>query len=61
MTKEFLKEKGINYTDYNVASDIEKRQEMMQKSGQMGVPVIFIGDDMTIGFDKDRISTLLGV
>lgn len=61
MTKEFLKEKGINYTDYNVASDIEKRQEMMQKSGQMGVPVIFIGDDMTIGFDKERLSTLLGV
>ena len=61
MTKEFLKEKGINYTDYNVASDMEKRQEMMQKSGQMGVPVIFIGDDMTIGFDRDRITTLLGV
>jgi len=61
MTKEFLKEKGINFTDYNVASDIEKRQEMMQKSGQMGVPVIFIGDDMTIGFDKERLTQLLGV
>lgn len=61
MTKDFLTEKGISFTDYNVASDIEKRQEMMQKSGQMGVPVIFVGDEMTVGFDKERLSQLLGV
>ncbi len=61
MTKDFLKEKGITYTDYNVASDLEKRQEMIQKSGQMGVPVIFVGDDMIIGFDQARLSSTLGI
>ncbi len=61
MTKDFLTEKGIAFTDYNVASDLEKRQEMMQKSGQMGVPVIFVGEEMTVGFDKERLSQLLGV
>lgn len=61
MTKEFLKEKGIGYTDYDVAHDLEKRQEMIQKSGQMGVPVIFVGDEMIVGFDKERLESTLGV
>ena len=34
---------------------------MIEKSGQMGVPVIYIGDEMTIGFDKDKIGTMLGI
>lgn len=61
MAKEFLKEKGIAYTEHNVASDLEKRQEMIQRSGQMGVPVIFIGDDMIIGFDQERLASTLGI
>ena len=61
MTKDFLKEKGIAYTDHNVAQDLAKRQEMIQKSGQMGVPVIFIGSELIIGFDKERIASTLGV
>ncbi len=61
MTKDFLKEKGITYTEFNVTSDLEKRQEMIQKSGQMGVPVIFIGDEMIIGFDKERLVSTLGI
>jgi glutaredoxin len=61
MTKEFLKEKGIEYTDYNVAEDAEKRQEMIEKSGQMGVPVIFIGEDMMVGFDQGKLTELLGL
>ena len=61
MTKDFLKEKGIGYTDFDVAHDLEKRQEMIQKSGQMGVPVIFVGDEMIIGFDKERLVSTLGV
>lgn len=61
MTKDFLTDKGITYTDYNVATDLEKRQEMIQKSGQMGVPVIFVGDDMIIGFDQDRLVSTLGI
>ena len=61
MAKDFLKEKGISYTEYDVARDLEKRQEMIQKSGQMGVPVIFVGNEMTVGFDRDRLSSLLGI
>ena len=61
MTKDFLKEKNIPYTEYNVAQDLEKRQEMIQKSGQMGVPVIYVGDQLIIGFDKERLVSSLGV
>lgn len=61
MTKDFFKEKGISYTDHDVAHDLEKRQEMIQKSGQMGVPVIFVGDQMIIGFDKERLVSTLGI
>ena len=66
MTKEFLKEKGIEYTDYNVAEDADKRAEMIEKSGQMGVPVIVVsggeGDsEMMVGFDQAKLSSLIGV
>ncbi|MFZ2500992.1 MAG: glutaredoxin family protein [Minisyncoccia bacterium] len=61
MAKDFLKAKGIEYTEHNVASDLEKRQEMIQKSGQMGVPVIFVGDELIVGFDQERLATTLGV
>lgn len=61
MTKEFFKEKNITYTDYDVAHDMVKRQEMIQKSGQMGVPVVIIGDEMIIGFDKEKLASALGV
>ncbi len=61
MTKEFLTEKGIPFTDYNVAEDMEKRKEMLQMTGQMGVPVIVIGDEIMIGFDKQKLSSLLGI
>lgn len=61
MTKDFLKEKGIGYTEHNVAQDLEKRQEMIQKSGQMGVPVILVGDEIIVGFDQARLVSSLGV
>ena len=65
MTKDFLKEKGIVYTDINVSEDAAKRQEMIEKSGQMGVPVIVVKDgeheDVVVGFDEERLSKLLGV
>ncbi len=61
MSKEFFKANGVEYTEYNVAADTEKRAEMIDKSGQMGVPVITIGSDMVVGFDKKRLSELLGI
>lgn len=61
MAKEFLKENNIEYTEHNVLSDLEKRQEMVEKSGQMGVPVIVIDGKVIIGFDQAEISSLLGI
>jgi glutaredoxin 3 len=61
MAKDFLAANGVSFTDYDVASDLDKRQEMISRSGQMGVPVIFIGDEMIIGFDQERIAALLGL
>jgi glutaredoxin len=61
MAKDFFTEHKVAFTDYNVASDLPKRQEMIQKSGQMGVPVIYIGDDLIVGFDEDRIRELLHI
>ena len=61
MAKEFFKEKNIAYTEYDVAGNAEKRKEMIEKSGQMGVPVIFIGEEMIIGYDKPKIAELLGL
>ena len=40
---------------------MDKRKEMIEKSGQMGVPVIVIGDDLMVGFDRDKMSELLGI
>ncbi len=61
MTKDFFKQNGVGYSEYNVAADLEKRQEMIQKSGQMGVPVITIGEDIIVGFDKERLTSTLGI
>ena len=57
--KQFFDENNVEYTDHDVSEDQQKRQEMVEKSGQMGVPVIFVGDEMIVGFDQDRLSQLL--
>jgi len=59
MAKEYFKEHNIEYTEHDVAADEEARTEMVEKSGQMGVPVIFINDTMVIGFDQGKIEELL--
>lgn len=61
MAKDYFNEKNVVYTDYNVAEDMEKRAEMVQKSGQMGVPVIQIEDQLLVGFQKEKINELLGI
>ena len=61
MAKEFFKANNVAYTEYNVASDLEKRKEMIDKSGQMGVPVIIIDDELTVGFNQPKIAKLLGL
>lgn len=59
--KEFFKENNIAFSDHDVSSDGEKRAEMLQKSGQMGVPVIFVDNEMVIGFDRGKLASLLGL
>ena len=59
--KEFFAANSVRFTDYNVATDLEKRKEMIAKSGQMGVPVITIGNELIVGFDQDRLKELLAV
>ena len=61
MAKDFITANSIPFTEYNVASDLEKRKEMIEKSGQMGVPVIVIDGELTVGFDKPRIVGLLAL
>ncbi len=62
MAKEYFAEKGIAFTEYDVMSDIAKRQEMVEKTGQMGVPVILIDKkEIVIGFDQTTIASLLGI
>ena len=61
MAKDYFKENNVAYTEYNVASDLEKRREMIEKSGQMGVPVLDIDGEIIIGFDKEKIKQSLGI
>ncbi len=61
MAKDFFKEKNIEFQDFDVAGNQENRKEMIEKSGQMGVPVILIGDKIIVGFNKPKIMELLGI
>ncbi|MCD5390175.1 MAG: glutaredoxin family protein [Candidatus Pacebacteria bacterium] len=59
MAEDYFKEKEIAYTKHDVSVDAEKRTEMMELTGQMGVPVIKIGDEFVIGFNQAKIEELL--
>lgn len=59
LAKEWLTEKNIPFTDYDVAADQEKRKEMVEMTGQLGVPVIKIGMDVMIGFNEGKMAELL--
>jgi glutaredoxin len=61
MAKEFFTANGVSYTEHNVAEDTDQRAVMVEKSGQMGVPVILIGDEMVIGFNEGKLKELLGL
>jgi glutaredoxin 3 len=59
--KNFLKEKGIEFQDVDVSADAASAEEMIQKSGQMGVPVSDIDGEIVVGFDKEKICKLLKI
>jgi glutaredoxin 3 len=59
--KELFKEHNIAYNEYDVGADAEKRKEMIDMTGQMGVPVIKIDDEIMVGFDKTAVLEALGI
>ena len=59
--KQFLKENNIKFEDIDVSVNQDKAQEMIKKSGQMGVPVLEIDGEIVVGFDKDKIKEVLGI
>ena len=61
VAKDFLTENKVKFNDINVAEDQAKAQEMIEKSGQMGVPVIDIDGDIIVGFDKDKLKATLSL
>ena len=61
MVKQYLQTNHLPFTDYNVAEDQIKAQEMIQKSGQMGVPVIDIDGSIMVGFDRVALAQALEI
>lgn len=59
--KQFLNENNIPFENYDVSSDQAKAEEMIQKTGQMAVPVVDIDGEIILGFDKERIKQALGL
>ena len=57
--KEFLKENDVDFEDIDVSADRDKAKEMVEKSGQMGVPVIDVDGKIVVGFDQARLQELI--
>jgi glutaredoxin 3 len=57
--KRYLEQKGVPFVDRDVVSNLPAREEMMKKSGQMGVPVIEVDGKIVIGFNRPRLDELL--
>jgi len=61
MTKAFFKENDVQYDEKDVSTDATTRDEMIAKSNQMGVQVIDVDGELSVGFDKERLSKLLNI
>ena len=59
MAKEYFKSKNVQYEEYDVMQDIKSRDEMISKTGQLGVPVIDIDGKFIVGFDREKINLYL--
>ncbi|MCL4367865.1 MAG: glutaredoxin family protein [Actinobacteria bacterium] len=59
MAKEFLSKKGVKFAEYDVSNDQDKLEEMIEKSGQMGVPVITVDDKVLVGYDPSEMEKML--
>ncbi len=61
MAKDFFERNGVKYEEKNVVIDTAARDDMIARSGQLGVPVIDISGQLMIGFDQARLKELLGI
>ena len=61
IAKEHLTTSGVSFEDVDVSTDQQRAREMVEKSGQMGVPVIDIDGEIVVGFDRARIDSLLEI
>lgn len=61
MAKDWMENNSIAFTEYDLSRDTDKRDEMIEKTGQMAVPVFDIDGEIIIGFDKNKISQILGI
>lgn len=61
MAKAFLTEKNIPFTEVDVSADEAKAREMIEKSGQMGVPVIDVDGKIIVGFDREELAKAAGI
>lgn len=59
--KDYFDSKGVKYTDKNIEQDEAAARESVEKSGQTGIPVILIGDEVIIGFDRPKIDAALNL
>ncbi len=61
LAKNYFQQQGIPYSEVDVAADPKAAEEMIEKSGQLGVPVIDIGGKIIVGFDQPAIREALGI
>lgn len=61
LAKDFFSSNNVEFEEFDVSADNEKLQEMVEKSGQMGVPVISIDEQVIVGFDEGKVREMLGM
>ena len=61
MAKDYFKEHNVQYETFDVSTNADKRKEMMDKSGQLGVPVILVDDQVVVGFNRPKLAQLLEI
>ena len=59
--KDYLSDRGIDFEEVDVSADVNRARELVEKTGQYGVPVVDIDGEMVVGFDRPRIDALLGL
>ncbi|MEI6304953.1 MAG: glutaredoxin family protein [Candidatus Taylorbacteria bacterium] len=60
MAKTFFKANNMTFKEFDVSSDLEKRKEMIDMTGQMGVPVIKVDNEVVVGFDESKLKAAIG-